>query len=101
MENKIRIYGNQNCWRCESAKAAIPEAEYFSVEKIYDHLEIDQATAVCVASNGELPIILIPTATGFIAFRPTIDSGASECVGGVCSLPTAKESSHGQGKGKK
>ncbi len=89
---RVMIFGRENCSRCAQAKAVLMadgNAEYFDLDQIFERVDgLDTAVEVATATNGELPIILVESAGGWIVLRlgRSGQTAPSDCAGGACRI---------------
>jgi hypothetical protein len=84
---RICIYGKKGCERCASASALMNgEAEYCDVGALFDRYAPNEAAEISVATNGNLPIVVIETELGRLVLGVGNVSAPRRCEGDKCKL---------------
>ncbi len=80
----ITIYGKEECEKCSTAKDVLPDVASYDHSALYDHFGLDRANEIVVASNGNLPIIILKTAFGVLQLG--VAGSTVACKDGSCSI---------------
>jgi len=84
---KITIFGKDGCKNCERAKAVLVDADYKKHSELYDIYDMDTATDITTATDGNLPIIIIETLTGRLVLGMGKDGHLQKrCENGACRI---------------